>query len=306
MKKSLLLATLSVFALAAAASAEDTAAAAPQKDYVILKVQGHDIKRSEVEDAWKIIFQGREAPPIDSFGEKMKDKFLREVATERVLADAAEKQGMADSPEVKATLEKIKRQVMIQQLLKDKTKDAVSDDKLKAAYAAHIKDHAAEGGEEIHARHILVKTKEEADDVEKKLKKGTDFEKLAKEKSEDKTSGASGGDLGWFAADKMLPDFSKAAFALKKNEISQPVKTDFGWHVIQLIDRRKGTPPSFDEVKEGLKQEAGNKAVSEYVKSIMTDVKITEVDAEGHEKPLPVVAEDKPAGKDAAAPAAKE
>lgn len=255
------------------------------KDYVMLKADGEEIKKSEVEEAWKAIFQGREAPAFDSMAEPIKEKFLREVASEHELYKQAEKAGVENTPEVQALVEKVKHQIVIQEFLKGKTKDAISDDKLKAAYDAHVKE--AGSGEEYHARHILVKTKEEAEAIEKKLKKGGDFDKLAKEKSNDKASGAAGGDLGWFAPDKMVPEFSAALMKLKKGEISSPVKTDFGWHIIKLEDSRKATPPAFADVKEALKQEVGNKAVSDYVKDIMKDAKITVVDASGHESPLP-------------------
>lgn len=299
MKYTFALAAVSALVLALPAHAEDKPVAG---DYVMLKVNGEDIKKSEVDDAWKSIFQGqgRAAPGLDSFGEPTKDKFLREVASEHVLYQEATKEGVENSPEVKETLEKVKRQIIIQQLLSNKTKDAVSDDKLKAAYDAHLKaSEGTNGGEEIHARHILVKTKEEADAIEKKLKAGDSFEKLAKDKSQDKGSGAEGGDLGWFTADKMVPEFSSALLKLKKGEISQPVKTDFGWHIIQLEDKRKATPPAFDAVKDSLKQEIGGKAVGDYVKTVMANVTITQVDAQGHEKALPPEsAKDTPAAKD--------
>lgn len=308
MKKTFVLAVASALSLTLAAHAEDKSDAPKAdsgKDYIMLKVNGEDVKRSEVQDAWKAIFSDREAPPLDSFGGKMEDKFLREVASEYALYAEAQKEGVADSPEVKQMMDKLHRQVVIQELLKQKTKEAVSDDKLKALYDAHLKDTSGEtpDHDELHARHILVKTKEDADAIEARLKKGEAFEKLAKEKSVDKSSGAEGGDLGWFTGDKMLPDFTKAVLKLKKGEVSQPVKTDFGWHVIRLEDRRKMTPPPFAEVKGTLKQEAGSKAVAEYVKGMMTNVKITKLDAEGHESSIPSL----PAEKDkdlSASPAA--
>jgi peptidyl-prolyl cis-trans isomerase C len=308
MKKMFTIALASALTLAMQVHAEDkpdaaAAAAAAPKDFIMLKVQDQDVKRSDIEDAWKTIFQGREAPPLDSFGDKMKDKFLREVASEYVLYSEGKKDGLEDSPEVKQTLEKLKRQVVIQQLLKDKTKDAVSDEKLKAIYDAHLKEAQTSAVEEYHARHILVKSKEEADDIEKKLKKGGDFDKIAKEKSIDKASGAQGGDLGWFTSDKMVPEFSKVLVKLKKDEISPPVKSDFGWHIIQMEGSRKASPPPFEEVKESLKQEAGNKAVGEYVKGVMANVKITKLDAQGHETNLPVVSPDAAAKDDKDAPA---
>jgi peptidyl-prolyl cis-trans isomerase C len=256
---------------------------APAKDYTILKVNGEDVKKSEVQDVWKSIFPGGNAPAFDTFDEKVRENVLRGVASEHILLKEADKSGIDNSEEVKARIAAAKRQIVIQEFLKQKTKDLVTDDKLKTAYQDYLK---TSGKEEVHARHILVKTEPEANEIEKRLKKGEDFEKLAKEKSEDKSSGAAGGDLGYFTADKMLPEFSKAAFALKKGEVSQPVKTEFGWHVIKLEDRRKATPATFDQMKDALRQDLGNKAVGEYVNGLMKNVKIQSFDANGHEKDL--------------------
>jgi peptidyl-prolyl cis-trans isomerase C len=286
----------SLLTLALNASAQDAADAPAEAskagDPVILKADGEDIHKSEVDDAWKAVFQGRQAPPIDSLGGGVKDKFLREVASEHVLYKEAEKEGIENTPSAKAMLEKLKRQIIISELLREKTRDAVTDDKLKASYQSHLKDQGNQ--EEYKARHILVKTKEAADDIEKRLKGGEEFDKLAKELSDDKSSGAAGGDLGWFTADKMVPEFGKTVEKMKKGEVSQPVKTEFGWHVIELEDKRKSTPPAFADVKDTLKDEVGNKAVTEYVKNLMKDIKITQVDASGKETPVP------PPGNDAA------
>jgi peptidyl-prolyl cis-trans isomerase C len=227
-----------------------------QKDYVIMKVNGDEIKRSEVEDVWKGIFPGGTPPNFDTFEEKIKDNVLRGVASEHVVEKEADKSGIRSSDLVKERIANAEKQILIQEFLKQKSRELVTEDQLKAAYAERTKGSE----EEAHARHILVKTEEEAKEIEKKLKKGGDFAKLAKEKSEDKSSGANGGDLGWFTADKMVPEFSKAAFALKKGETSVPVKSDFGWHVIQLEDRRKVTPPTFEQMKDHLTQELSNKS----------------------------------------------
>jgi len=303
---------VSALILAFAAHAEDKpdagAPVATGKDYVMLKVNGEDIKKSEVDDAWKeagkYIFQGRDVPSLDSMGEPVKDKFLREMASERALYKEAQKEGIENSPDVQAEFEKLKRQAVIQELLKDKTKDAVTDDKLKASYDEHIKTAvAANGGrDEVHARHILVKTKEAADAIEKDLKAGKSFEKIAKEKSEDKATGAQGGDLGWFNPEKMVPEFTAGLMKLKKGEISAPVKTDFGWHIIQMEDSRSLPAPPFSDVKGALKQEVGNKAIGEYVNTVMKSVKITKLDPSGHETDIPSVVPE----KKESAPAAKD
>lgn len=261
-------------------SADSTAA---KKDYVILKVDGDEIKKSEVDKVWKGVFPGDNAPSFDSFDPKIKNNVLRGIASEHIVEKQAEKSGVADSAEVKEKLEEVKKQVVLQEFIKQKAKELVTEKDLKAAYEEKIKNPE----EEVHARHILVKTEAEAKEIEKKLKAGGDFEKIAKEKSEDKNSGSQGGDLGWFTADKMLPEFSKAAFALKKGEVSQPVKTEFGWHIIKLEDRRQKTPPSYEEMKEHLTQELGNKAIGDYVNGLMKNVKITVLDANGKASDLP-------------------
>lgn len=143
---------------------------------------------------------------------------------------------------------------------------------LKAAY------DQAFGGQtgpkiEYNAAHILVKTKEEAEAIEKSLKEGGDFGKLAEEKSTD-NSGPNKGDLGWFQPEQMVPPFAEAVKALKKDEVSAPVETQFGWHVIKLIDQREVTPPELDEVKEQLAVQVRRDKVQAAIEKRVAESKI--------------------------------
>jgi peptidyl-prolyl cis-trans isomerase C len=306
----------STFLLALAAHAADkpdaAAPAAGNKDYVILKVNGADIKKSEVEQRWKEtgkdIFQGRDVPSFDTMSADVKDKFLRGVASEQALFMEAQKQGVDKSPQVVATFESLKREAVVQELLKEKAKSNPTDDELRATYDAHIKaaQDANGGRDEVHARHIVVRTKEEADAVEKKLKKGGDFEKLAKEKSEDKNTGKVGGDLGWFNPENVSPAFAGVLLKLKKGAISEPIKVDSVWYIIQLEDWRSLPPPPFNDVKEALKQEMAKKALEDYINVVLKDSKISKVEPDGREASLtavlPVNTEASPAaGKGASA-----
>lgn len=304
--KTLALAVTTALLLAQAAHAADAPATfttsdktTSDKDYVILKVGDDGILKSEVEATWKSIFPGANPPPFDTFDPKIRDNVLRGVASEHMLLKEAEKAGVDKDSDVQARIQAAKNQILIREFLKEKTKDLVSDDKLKAAYEEKVRNMAGSGQEEVKARHILVKTEAEAKVVEKKLKKGADFAKLAKEQSEDKGSGGAGGELGWFTPDKMVPAFSKAAFVLKKGEVSDPVKSEFGWHVIQVEDRRHANPPPFEQMRDSLVQELGSKAVQNYVNGLMKDVKLTEMDSTGKTQnltPMPP-APDAPAGK---------
>jgi len=283
--KKLLAATAIALALSMPLYAED---AKPQAtDYVILKVDGDDIKKSEVDELLKSFVPNGNAPAFDTFEPKMKETLLRNMAAEHLISKEAERTGVQNSPEVKEKIAAAQKQIVIQEFIKNKTKELVTDDKLKAAYEEKIKS----GREEFKARHILVKTEEEAKEIEKKLKKGGDFDKIAKEKSQDKSSGQAGGELGWFTADKMVPTFSQAVIALKKDEVSAPVKTDFGWHIIKLEDRRQATPPKFEDIKEELTQQLSKKLVSDYITAMIKSTKITVLDANGNAKDLPLAPE---------------
>ena len=142
---------------------------------------------------------------------------------------------------------------------------------LKKEYQEQIKNAPKE---EYKARHILVKTEDEAKEIIKSLKDGADFEKLAKEKSIG-PSGPNGGDLGWFTATTMVPEFADAVAKLKKGDITdQPVKTQFGWHVIKLEDTRKVDPPSFDSMKDKLRSIVANKSIQNYLSELHKKAKI--------------------------------
>ncbi|MEX1061419.1 MAG: peptidylprolyl isomerase, partial [Methyloceanibacter sp.] len=132
--------------------------------------------------------------------------------------------------------------------------------------------------QEVHARHILVSTEAEAKEVAERLKKGEDFAAIAKEKSKD--TGAEGGDLGFFARGQMLKPFEEAAFALDVGQISEPVQTQFGWHIIKVEAKRDQPLPTFDQVKEAIIAQLVQQKAQEVVTGLRDAAKIEVVDAE--------------------------
>lgn len=259
-------------------------ALAEEKDYTIIKVDGEEIKSSEVAGTWKTLFPGGAAPDFSGFDENIQQNVLRGMVSERLLYKEATKAGFDKNEEVKKRLAQIQKQIVIQSFIEQKAKSMASDEQLKSLYQQ--KTDAAKGQEEVKARHILVDKEEDAKKIAEQLKKGGDFDKLAKEKSTDKGSGANGGELGWFTKDKMVPEFADAAFKLKKGEVSAPVQSQFGWHLIKVEDRRPIKLPSFDEMKESLKAEATNKAVESYVEGLLKAADIKYFGADGKEKPF--------------------
>lgn len=260
-------------------------------DYTIVKYGNDEIKYSDVQETWKTLFPGGNAPDFKSFDENIRQNVLRGMVSEKLLYKEAVKAGFDKSPEVKKRMEEMQRQIVLQAYMESKAKEMVTDAELKKAYDEKVK--TTSGQEEVKARHILVKTEEEAKKIYDDIKKGGDFEKIAREQSTDKGSGAQGGDLGWFTKEKMVPEFADAAFALKKGDVSQPVKSGFGWHIIKLEDRRTAKAASFEESKEELKNEVAEKSVDNYVGTLLKNANIKYYDETGKE--LPFDTEPKPA-----------
>ncbi|MET0369483.1 MAG: peptidylprolyl isomerase, partial [Methylobacterium sp.] len=133
--------------------------------------------------------------------------------------------------------------------------------------------------EEIHARHILVDNEGEAKKIAARIKGGEDFAKVAAETSKDPGSKAEGGDLGWFTKERMVPDFATAAFAMQPGQVSDPVKTQFGWHVIKIEEKRTKPQPTFDELKEQIDQHLIRKSQQDLILKLRAEAKIDRKDA---------------------------
>ncbi|SKA04755.1 peptidylprolyl isomerase [Consotaella salsifontis] len=192
------------------------------------------------------------------------------------LAQEAEKAKLQDDPKVKAKIKLLRDRALHNAYFEKNGLNAISDEELKARYDKEVA--AMPATDEIHARHILVKTKEEAEDIIKQLDGGADFAKLATEKSTGPT-GPKGGDLGFFGQGQMVPEFEKAAFALEPGSYTkEPVQTQFGWHVIKVEEKRKQQPPAFDEVKDQVKQVVLRDKYMAMIEKARGDLKVTYVD----------------------------
>ena len=191
-----------------------------------------------------------------------------------LVAKSAEKQKLAESTDFARRMAYFREKVLMEYLLASTTKGSVTDEAMKKVY-----DDAAgakKGDMEVRARHILVPTEDEAKAAVKRLQAGEDFAKLAAELSKD--PGSEGGDLGYFTKDKMVPEFADAAFKLDVGKLSDPVKSQFGWHVIKVEDKRAKPFPSFDSVKDQLARYVGQKAQSDLILKLREGVKIERFD----------------------------
>lgn len=153
-------------------------------------------------------------------------------------------------------------------IMKDVT---LSDDELKTFFEEFRFQY--QEAEQVQARHILVKTEEEAKAIKSELDGGADFAKMAAEKSEDKGSGAAGGDLGFFGKGDMVPEFEQVAFSLEKGKISEPVKSDFGYHIIQVMDKKAAKDPTFEEAKARVTEDYTDQKVEDLRQPFMESLR---------------------------------
>lgn len=218
-------------------------------DDVLARVNGKDITQGEVDMA------------LDVFGDQLAQvpqaqrlpMVVEALIDMHVVADAAEASGIADSAKYKARMTFLTAQALRNTYVESEIQNKISDADIKARYEKDIASYSAP--EEVHARHILVKTEEEALKVIADLAVGGDFAAIAKERSQDPGSKDNGGDLGFFAKGQMVPEFEAAAFALAPGETSaSPVKTQFGFHVIKVDDKRSQPAPTVDEVRDQIVQ----------------------------------------------------
>lgn len=259
------LAATSALALALAvpalAQTKEDANQAVQDDRVVAVVNGHEIKVSEVEMAAEDML-----PQLPDIPAKLRYPYIVEYLVERhLLAQAAVKEGIADSEEYKRRLALYQAKALRDAYFAQSIVPTVTDEETRKAY--DTESAKVQQTERVRARHILVNTEQEAKQVLDRLNKGEKFEDLAKQYSLD-GSKEFGGDLGYFTAPEMVPEFSKAAFALQPGEVSPPVKTDFGWHIIKVEDRKMGGAQPYDQVKDALRNILLRKKTQEKILSL--------------------------------------
>jgi peptidyl-prolyl cis-trans isomerase C len=271
----------------ASAQAQTSAAdALTGEDKTVATVNGYEIKTSEVRMAFDdVIGQLPNMPP------KLRFPFVVEFLIERhLLAQVAAKDGVGESEDYKRRLAAYQAKALRDSYLAQKISPSVTEEEIKAAYDKESAKLTQT--ERVRARHILVATEKEAADIEGKLKAGEKFEDLAKKYSLDGSKDF-GGDLGYFTAPEMVKAFSDAAFALKVGEVSAPVKSDYGWHVIRMDDRKMGAAQPYDQVKIAIR----NVLVREKVQALLAglqgtakveildeDLKKSQVEAEAQRK----------------------
>jgi len=265
--------------LTASGCSKDTSSEAPASaaDPVVARVNGVDIRQSDLALAEEDLGADMQAVPPEA----KREHLISYLADIIMVTQAADKKNLADNPDFKRRLAFLRNKLLMGYELQQEAKTALTDEALHQTYDEAVKSMA--GQEEVRARHILVQGEDEAKAILEQLKKGADFATLAKEKSKD-PGAAEGGDLGYFTKDQMVPEFADVAFKMYPGQLSNPVKTQFGWHVIKLEDKRTKQPPEFEKVKDQIEAYLVRKAQTDFIAKLRQNAKVERLDKPAEQK----------------------
>jgi peptidyl-prolyl cis-trans isomerase C len=266
---------MTAIALLGAVSAAPALAQA-DADPVLAKVNGQEIHFTDLKAAAETLpAQARNLPP-----QQLYPMLLDQLIDAQALLIQAKKTGLDKDPDVLRTMQMAQDRALESAMLNKVVRPQVSDEAVKARYDERYSGKS--GDTEVHARHILVPDEATARKIIADLKKGGDFVALSKQYSKDPGAAQQGGDLGFFKQTDMVPEFAAAAFAMKDNDITPaPVKTQFGWHVIQTLEHRTSPAPTFEQVRDELRQSMVQEAVQKEVAQARGSVLVERFNMDG-------------------------
>jgi peptidyl-prolyl cis-trans isomerase C len=245
-------------------------------DPVVARVNGSEIHRSDVLRQLQALGpQAQQIPPQTLYPE-----LLQKMVATKLVSAQGYAQGLQNDPDTKAQMHDAEAGIVAEVYVRHTVQPKITEAKIKERYDELSAKYKPQ--DEVRARHILVSTQAEADDVIKQLQGGADFAKLAEEKSKDTGSAKNGGDLGYFPRDAMVKPFADAAFSMKPGEVSAtPVKTEFGYHIIKVEDKRKSSPPPMAEVRDQIANQLGQEYTNDLVKGLEAKAKIEKYNIDG-------------------------
>jgi peptidyl-prolyl cis-trans isomerase C len=242
-------------------------------DPVVARVDGTEVRASDLAIAEEDI--GQQVPP-NTTPQGRRDYLITYIADMILLSKAGDEKKLADTEDFKRRIAYARSKLLMEAYLGAEGKAALTDEALRKVYEEATKE--MKGEIEVRARHILVDTEPEAKDVLVELGKGRDFAELAKERSKD-PGAAEGGDLGYFTKDQMVAEFAEVAFKLEKGQLSAPVQTQFGWHIIKVEDKRPREIPSFDSVRDQVIAYVMRKTQADIISRVRAKAKIERLEA---------------------------
>lgn len=202
----------------------------------------------------------------------MQEILIKGYINQKLLEKEAERLNIRGSDDFKKKIKAAEDMIVQQELIERRTKDVITDKMIDEEYNTMVKN--LKGQKEIKTSHILVDSEEKAKEIKKKINKGSKFEALAKEFSKDEGSKVNGGELGYVLKGQLVPEFENKAFSMKKNEVSDPVQTQFGWHVIKVLDTRDVKIPTKEQALNNIKAKLTNDVIKAYLTDLADKAKI--------------------------------
>ena len=271
-KRKLAVALLSATCLTSAALAKDSdkAVTIDKGGKVVATYNGGKVTESQIIEQIKPYLEQQEEKvknqKFSDLDKKTQEMLVRGYVNIQLIEKEAQKSGITKTKEFKAKVKSYEHQLMQELLVQRHLKDAITDKMIDDEYQKLVKER--KGAEEIEVAHILVENEDTAKEIKKKLNKGADFAKLVQESSKDEKSKATGGTIGYILKGQVVPAFEEKAFTMKVNEISDPVKTDFGWHIIKVLDKRKATVPTKEQATPNIESKLAQEIITKYFKEL--------------------------------------
>ncbi|MEA0971233.1 PrsA superfamily peptidylprolyl isomerase [Candidatus Megaera venefica] len=270
--KKVAIALLSVTLISSSACAENKDA--ENKNIVATYSEG-EVTSEQVMEQFKPMLDMQPENKDKKFSEldkNVQEMLVKGFINQKLFEKEAEKLGIRSSEDFKKKIKAAESQLLQQELIERQLKTAVTDKLIDEEYNKLAKE--LKGQKEIKVAHILVDTEEKAKEIKKKLNKGSKFEDLVKEFSKDEGSKANGGELGYVMKGQLVPEFENKAFSMKQDEISDPVKTQFGWHIIKALDSRDVKIPPKEQALNGIKGKLSRDTIEKYITELSAKAKI--------------------------------
>ena len=270
--KKIAIALLSVTLISSSACAENKDA--ENKNIVATYSEG-EVTSEQVMEQFKPMLDMQPENKDKKFSEldkNVQEMLVKGFINQKLFEKEAEKLGIRSSEDFKKKIKAAESQLLQQELIERQLKTAVTDNLIDEEYNKLAKE--LKGQKEIKVAHILVDTEEKAKEIKKKLNKGSKFEDLVKEFSKDEGSKANGGELGYVMKGQLVPEFENKAFSMKQDEISDPVKTQFGWHIIKALDSRDVKIPPKEQALNGIKGKLSRDTIEKYITELSAKAKI--------------------------------
>lgn len=272
------------------------AAAQAQPDPVIAKVDDRELHLSDIQELAQSLPEALRGMPSNMLYPLLVDQLVDREA----MAIVARKEGLDKDPAIQRQIRRAEEAALQNALIQREVGPSVSEEAISARFRQELAGKPGE--EEVHARHILVASEDQAKQVIAQLKSGGDFAALAKKYSTD-PGAQKGGDLGWFKKGEMVPEFAQAALALKPGQFTEtPVHTRFGWHVIQVLEVKQDPPPTYEQARSGLRQQIVQEGVQKAIEKARAEVRIERFNPDGSPIRASDTAEPPPAAESPAEP----